>query len=70
MKYKTNILMFYFWIQNFCAKDALGSELPQECQGILGWRDGSEIESVHYSSRGSEFNSQHPGIATHSFLLT
>jgi hypothetical protein len=27
------------------------------CQG---WRDGSEVKSAGYSSRGPDFNSQHP----------
>jgi hypothetical protein len=27
---------------------------------LRGWRDGSEVKSTDYSSRGPEFNSQQP----------
>ena len=34
--------------------------LEKQKQKVSGWRDGSEVKSISYSSRGLEFNSQQP----------
>ena len=35
----------------------------------MGWRDSPEVKSTDYSSRGPEFNSQHPHGGLQPFVM-
>jgi hypothetical protein len=46
------------------------SKKPKKKKKKLGgWRDGSAIKSIDYSSRGSEFNSQQPHGGSQPFVM-
>jgi hypothetical protein len=36
---------------------------------LLGWSDGSEVKIIDCSSRGPEFNSQHPHGGSQSSIM-
>jgi hypothetical protein len=37
--------------------------------GVMGWRDGSAVNSTDCSSRGTEFNSQQPHGGSQPYVM-